>query len=61
MKILNYIHELKDNDLMSDCLRAVVAGLQTKAEVYVATRKDDVRKMLDEHHPDIIHIHGVFS
>lgn len=61
MKILNYIHELKDNDLMSDCLRAVVAGLQTKAEVYVATRKDDVRKMLDEHHPDIIHIHGAWD
>lgn len=61
MRILNYIHELKANDLLSDYLRHLVTGLQGQAEVYVATAKDGIQEMLDEHNPDIVHIHGLWD
>lgn len=61
MKVLNYIHELKANDLLGDYVRHLVSGLQGQADVYVATFNDNIQEVLDEHNPDIIHIHGVWD
>lgn len=61
MRILHYIHELKSNDLLSDYLQHLVSALEEQADVYVATARTNVQEALDEHDPDIVHIHGCWD
>lgn len=61
MRILQYIYQLKDNDLISDYLRQLVSVLDGQAEVYVATSQSNIQETLDEQNPDIVHIHGCWD
>lgn len=61
MTILHYIHNIRKDDLLSDCLQALVDALKGQAGVYVITREDNYQQALDDHNPDIVHIHGCWD
>lgn len=61
MKILHYIHKIKADDLLGDYIQHLMKGLEGLADVYVATRDSNIQEELDEHNPDIIHIHSCWD
>ena len=61
MRILHYISQLKDNDILSDYVRHLTDALRNVADVYVATFNNDIQEAIDESTPDIIHIHGAWD
>lgn len=61
MRILHYIPRLRANDLISDHVRTLAEAMKDMAEVSVATAKDPIEKMLDELHPDIVHVHACWN
>lgn len=61
MTILHYIHNIRKGDLLSDCLQALADALKGQAGVYVITREDNYQQALDDHDPDIVHIHGCWD
>lgn len=61
MKILHYISQLKEGDILSDYVRHLTDALKAVADVYVATFNSDIQEALDESAPDIVHIHGAWD
>ena len=61
MRILHYISQLKDNDILSDYVRHLTDALRNVADVYVATFNNHIQEAIDESTPDIIHIHGAWD
>ena len=61
MRILHYISQLKNDDILSDYVRHLTDALKAVADVYVATFNSNIQEALDESAPDIVHIHGAWD
>lgn len=61
MKVLHYIHRRLSGDLLSDSISRAVATLDGIADTHIITRADDYQPALDNHVPDIVHIHGCWD
>lgn len=60
MRIVHYIPQLIDNDLLSNYLRTVTKALEEKVSVSIITY-DNRKDMLTQACPDIIHIHSCWD
>lgn len=61
MKILHYISQIKNDDILSDYVCHLTDALRDVADVYVATYDNDIQQKIDESAPDIVHIHGAWD
>lgn len=61
MRILYYISQLRDNDLRSDYVRMSMEALKDAADVFLATRTSNIKQVLGESSPDIVHIHSCWD
>ncbi len=61
MKVLHYIHRRLSGDLLSDTVMRTIATLDGIADTDIITRADDYQPALDNHTPDIVHIHGCWD
>lgn len=49
MRILHYISQLKNDDILSDYVRHLTDALKAVADVYVATFNSNIQEALDEY------------
>lgn len=61
MRIIHYIDGIKAGNLLSDYLLRLTAAQKKHADIITATRKDNFKKLLADHQPDIVHIHSCWD
>lgn len=57
MRIIHYIDGIEAGKLLSDHFLRLATAQQEYAEVRIVTRRDDFKRVSDEFHADIVHIH----
>lgn len=57
MRIIHYIDSIQAGNLLSDYFLRLTTAQKEYADVRTITRKDDLKKIVSEYHPDILHIH----
>ncbi len=56
-RILHYIPEIKEKDIISDSVTSLVSLLKEKEEVKLMTQAEKLQVVLKEYKPEIIHLH----